>query len=74
MDVRESSDDDDETRAVQTIGKFDEAIVVRNAEEIKSPASHRPPSSRKISRKSLAGDSSNTLDSPRNRKQSEFRR
>ncbi|XP_020283012.1 intraflagellar transport protein 46 homolog [Pseudomyrmex gracilis] len=75
MDIRESSDDEDETRAVQTIGKFDEAIVVRNAEEIKSPTSHRPSSSRKV-RKSLASDSSNTLDSnsPRNRKQHEFRR
>lgn len=72
MDIKDSSDEEDErTHDIPAFGKFDETIVVRNAEEIKSPVSHRPPSSRKT-RKS---DSSNTLEdnSPRGRKH-EFRR
>lgn len=72
MDIKDSSDEEDEkTHDIPAFGKFDETIVVRNAEEIKSPVSHKPPSSRKT-RKS---DSSNTLEdnSPRGRKH-EFRR
>lgn len=73
MDIKDSSDEEDErTRDIPAFGKFDETIVVRNAEEIKSPViAHKPVSSRKT-RKS---DSSNTLEdnSPRERKH-EFRR
>ncbi|XP_071579697.1 intraflagellar transport protein 46 homolog [Temnothorax nylanderi] len=75
MDIKDSSDEEDErTRDIPTFGKFDEAIVVRNAEEIKSPVSRRPASSRRT-RRSVTSDSTNTLasNSPRGNKH-EFRR
>jgi len=75
MDIKDSSDEEDErTRDITAFGKFDEAIVVRNAEEIKSPVSHRPASSRRT-RRSMTSDSTNTLasNSPRGGKH-EFRR
>lgn len=70
MDIKDSSDEEDErTRDITAFGKFDEAIVVRNAEEIKSPVSRRPASSRRT-RKSMTSDSTNTLasNSPRDNK------
>lgn len=75
MDIKDSSDEeDDRTCDITAFGKFDEAIVVRNAEEIKSPVSHRPASSRRT-RKSVTSNSTNTLmsNSPRGNKH-EFRR
>ncbi|XP_011158497.1 intraflagellar transport protein 46 homolog [Solenopsis invicta] len=75
MDIKDSSDDEDERTGDNTMfGKFDEAIVVRNAEEIKSPVSRGLASSRKT-RKSTTSDSTNTLasSSPRGSKH-EFRR
>lgn len=75
MDIKDSSDEENErTRDITAFGKFDEAIVVRNAEEIKSPVSRGPASSRKT-RKSMASDSTNALasNSPRGNKH-EFRR
>ncbi|XP_076624419.1 intraflagellar transport 46 [Colletes latitarsis] len=47
MDVKDSSDED-ETHNISAFTKFDESIDVRNAEEIQSPVSHRPPSSRRL--------------------------
>jgi hypothetical protein len=73
MDLKDSSDEE-ETRGIPTFGKFDETIIVRNAEEVKSPVSHRPASSKK-SRKSMTSDSSTTLDSSSpHRRNHEFRR
>lgn len=75
MDIKDSSDEEDErTRDVAAFGKFDEAIVVRNAEEIKSPVSRGIASSRRT-RKSVTSDSTKTLvsGSPRGGKH-EFRR
>lgn len=75
MDIKDSSDEeDDRTHDITAFGKFDEAIVVRNAEEIKSPVSYGPASSRRT-RKSMISDSTNTLasSSPRDNKH-EFRR
>ncbi|KMQ89006.1 intraflagellar transport protein 46-like protein [Lasius niger] len=72
MDIKDSSDEEDErTRDIPAFGKFDETIVVRNAEDIKSPVSRRPVSSRKSGK----NDSSSTLEdnSPHGRKH-EFRR
>lgn len=74
MDIKDSSDDEDDRTRDITFGKFDEAIVVRNAEEIKSPVSRGLASSRRT-RKSITRDSMNTLasNSPRGGRQ-EFRR
>ncbi|EZA49581.1 hypothetical protein DMN91_006204 [Ooceraea biroi] len=75
MDLKDSSDEEEETRGVPTFGKFDETIVVRNAEEIKSPVRNRPASSRKPRKTTLTSDSSNTLESNSpHRRQHEFRR
>lgn len=73
MDIKDSSDEEDDRTRDITFGKFDETIVVRNAEEIKSPVSGLT-SSRKT-RKSMTSDSTNTLasSSPRGNKH-EFRR
>jgi len=76
MDIKDSSDEeDDETRHDVAFSKFDESIVVRDAEEVKSPVNHRPTSSSRKTRKSMTSDSSNTLESnsPHGRKH-EFRR
>lgn len=74
MDIKDSSDEEDETRHDVAFSKFDESIVVRNAEEVKSPV-NRPVSSSRKTRKSMTSDSSNTLESssPHDRKH-EFRR
>ncbi|KAL0110499.1 hypothetical protein PUN28_013838 [Cardiocondyla obscurior] len=76
MDIKDSSDEEDEkTRDITALGKFDEAIVVRNAEEVKSPVNRRPGSSRRT-RKSMMSDSTSTLassNSPHGGKH-EFRR
>ncbi|XP_018317183.1 intraflagellar transport protein 46 homolog [Mycetomoellerius zeteki] len=75
MDIKDSSDEEDErTRDITAFGKFDEAIVVRNAEEIKSPVNRGLLSSRRT-RKSITSDNTNTLasNSPRGSKH-EFRR
>ncbi|XP_029173793.1 intraflagellar transport protein 46 homolog [Nylanderia fulva] len=73
MDIRDSSDEEDErTRDFPAFGKFDEAIVVRNAEEIKSPVSHRPVHSRKNG-KNDASSSKLEDNSPYSRKH-EFKR
>lgn len=74
MDIKDSSDEEDErTRDITAFGKFDEMIVVRNAEEIKSPVSHGPASSRRT-RKSVTSDSTTTLISNSPRGKHEFRR
>lgn len=71
MDIKDSSDEEEETRDVPapSFGKFDETIVVRNAEEIRSPPVNRRPASSKRSRRGMpaSGDSANALevDSPR---------
>ncbi|XP_011876485.1 PREDICTED: intraflagellar transport protein 46 homolog [Vollenhovia emeryi] len=75
MDIKDSSEEEDErTHDIPAFGKFDEAIVVRNAEEIKSPVSHRPASSKRT-RRSMASDSTSTFasNSPRGGKH-DFRR
>ncbi|XP_053987139.1 intraflagellar transport protein 46 homolog isoform X2 [Hylaeus volcanicus] len=46
MNVKDSSDED-ESHDISAFAKFDETIEVRNAEEIKSPVSRRPASSRR---------------------------
>ncbi|XP_076240845.1 intraflagellar transport 46 [Calliopsis andreniformis] len=46
MDIRDSSDEE-ETHNISAFTKFDESIEVRNAEEIQSPVSRRPTSSRR---------------------------
>lgn len=56
MDIKDSSDEE-ETQNISAFSKFDESIDVRNAEEIKSPVSRRPASSRK-SRGSFIGENS----------------
>ncbi|EGI62706.1 UPF0360 protein [Acromyrmex echinatior] len=72
MDIKDSSSEEDEkTRDVTSFGKFDEAIVVRNAEEIKSPVNRRPLSSRRT--KKITSDSTNTLASNSPRGRHEFR-
>ncbi|KAG5346598.1 IFT46 protein, partial [Acromyrmex charruanus] len=74
MDIKDSSSEEDEkTRDVTSFGKFDEAIVVRNAEEIKSPVNRRPLSSKRT--KKITSDSTNMLasNSPRGNRH-EFRR
>ncbi|KYN35081.1 Intraflagellar transport protein 46 like protein [Trachymyrmex septentrionalis] len=74
MDIKDSTDEeDDKTRDITAFGKFDEAIVVRNSEEIKSPVNRGPLSSRKT--RKITSDSTNTLvsNSPRGSKH-EFRR
>ncbi|XP_018348217.1 PREDICTED: intraflagellar transport protein 46 homolog isoform X2 [Trachymyrmex septentrionalis] len=73
MDIKDSTDEeDDKTRDITAFGKFDEAIVVRNSEEIKSPVNRGPLSSRKT--RKITSDSTNTLvsNSPRGSKH-EFR-
>ncbi|XP_012538376.1 intraflagellar transport protein 46 homolog [Monomorium pharaonis] len=64
MDIKDSSDEEEDERMRDntTFGKFDETIVVRNAEEIKSPVSRGPASSRKT-RRSMTSDSTNTFAS-----------
>ena len=47
MDMKDSSDEE-ETHNLSAFTKFDESIEVRNAEEIQSPVSRRPSSSRRI--------------------------
>ncbi|XP_012058549.1 PREDICTED: intraflagellar transport protein 46 homolog [Atta cephalotes] len=59
MDIKDSSDEEDEkTHDITSFGKFDEAIVVRNAEEIKSPVNRGPLSPRKTKK---ITNSTNTL-------------
>ncbi|XP_014476424.1 PREDICTED: intraflagellar transport protein 46 homolog [Dinoponera quadriceps] len=76
MDAKESSEDEEETRreVPAPFDKFDETIVVRNAEEIKSPVNLRPSTSRKSRKAILTSDSSNTLESSSPRGKHDFRR
>ncbi|XP_011144440.1 intraflagellar transport protein 46 homolog [Harpegnathos saltator] len=76
MDAKDSSEDEEETRrdVPAPFGKFDETIVVRNAEEIKSPVNRRPSTSRKSGKTMLTSDSSNTLESSSPRGKHDFRR
>ncbi|CAK9816764.1 Intraflagellar transport protein 46 homolog [Anthophora quadrimaculata] len=46
MDIKDSSDEE-ETHDISAFTKFDESIEVRDAEEIESPVSRRPSSSRR---------------------------
>lgn len=74
MEAKESSEDEEETRHDVPFGKFDETIMVRNAEEIKSPVSRRPSASRRSRKAMLTSDSSNTLESSSPRGKHDFRR
>lgn len=74
MDIKDSSDEEETRDIPARFGKFDETIVVRDAEEIKSPVSHRPASSRKSRKSLMASDSSNTVESNSPRRKREFRR
>ncbi|XP_017885006.1 intraflagellar transport protein 46 homolog [Ceratina calcarata] len=68
MDTKDSSEEEEE-RNVSSFTKFDESIVVRNAEEIESPVIRRPTSSRR-SRQRPTNPNENTsmgVNSPRDK-------
>lgn len=63
-DIRDSSEEED-THNISAFTKFDESIVVRNAEEIKSPIIRRPSAKRRNSRILSSDNSILDVNSPR---------
>lgn len=57
MDVKDSSDEE-EIHNISAFTKFDESIEVRNAEEIDSPVTRRPASSRRTRPHPAGGNAS----------------
>ena len=63
-DIKDSSEEED-THNISAFTKFDESIVVRNAEEIKSPVIRRPSAKRRNSRTLSSDNSTLDVNSPR---------